>query len=243
VRVNFQRDVSKARVTRVVVIDAEVPQDGWMGVDLPENLRTASSQPLTTADEIVIEAAPVGSSWGWPQIAAQPQPTASADAAALPAPEQALALVESASARIGPSDEDGSLTKARLENWVHRLRTGASEPPRKTDPEQIEPSRRPPRRVPDSDIIVVGRAGPAENTADASAASSIDFAASLQGTGPDRSASNPSPSSWGAASSRRILLLAALLGLAVLGFSYGYGLFSPPAIEIQSTPNERSAIT
>ena len=76
---NFQRDISRAKVTRVVVIDAEVPQDGWVGVDLPDGLRTASSAPPGAADEIVIEAAPVGSSWGWPQIAARPQPSALAE--------------------------------------------------------------------------------------------------------------------------------------------------------------------
>jgi hypothetical protein len=64
--VNLDRNASKLRATRLVVVDAKVRQDGWVGVDL-DALRAAQAAHRPTAD-----ATPVGASWDWQAHALAP---------------------------------------------------------------------------------------------------------------------------------------------------------------------------
>lgn len=232
---NDEFDFTRAKHSRVAFVDPG-RADRPVGPDLREPDRHAFGPSLPRPNEIVIDATPVGASLGWPRIAG-------------PTPSVGPGQLDDAksSKTVGPTRTEAragslSLTREHLETWIEQLR--ASHPDAETHHNRNDDptvSRQgPPRRIPDRDIVVVGRRPMSEarllDERDGGAKSRLAFGAT------SRSRTPPIEGAWTPGSLARTVLLAIVLAFSLIWAAYSFGLFSPAPIEIPTTLNDRSAI-
>lgn len=238
-----ERDEARCGPSRAV--GAFALADTWIRDELSRSGQEARPATQFRSNELVIEGAPVGSRWGWP--GSEPsRHRAGTDAienvtwseigGIAPAPV-------AADAEPGPAGAL-PLTREHLETWIERLRAShpRAQPAPSLDRHRSHDNGGPARRIPDRDMVSVGRRVTVETPSGAIDPGATPRLTSVVG-GHSRTLASSSEGASQPGSSRRTVVLSVILALSLIWMAFSLGLFSPRPIEIPTTLNTGSRIT
>lgn len=222
---------------RPVAPDPVLPSLEWVGTTQRGPSYRARAWLRPSPEQIVIDVAPIGSSWaGW-----RPVDDGLSAVDAGPDPSRSENISGAAGRMLGSAEPAGgavSLTREHLEQWIERLRALQAHD-RSTGTAQIGPGRWP-HGIPQADIVEVGRRP---------TSSAKSNGEGFEQDGPPAAAlarvarkARAGEGAWRPGSRQRVLVLTLILVASLIWTAQTLGRFAPRSIEVPSTLNDRFRI-